>query len=114
LGRESVRAWGIRDGDGRLVAAVRIALLDGSARVDRLVVAPDRQGEGLGSVLLTHAESRLDDDVATIELFTGERSAANVRLYGRLGYRETHRSSAGSYELIHMSKIRPAPSHFNV
>ena len=106
LGRESVQAWGIRDDRGRLVAAVRVVVLDGIARINRLVVAPDRQGDGLGSGLLAHVEGQLGDDVTTIELFTGERSAANLRLYRRFGYGETHRTSVGSYALVHMAKAR--------
>jgi ribosomal protein S18 acetylase RimI-like enzyme len=106
LGRASVQAWGIRDDDGRLVAAVRVAVLNGTASINRLVVAPDRQGNGLGSALLAHAEEQLGDDVVTIELFTGEHSTANLRLYRRVGYQETHRTSAGDYALIHMKKVR--------
>jgi ribosomal protein S18 acetylase RimI-like enzyme len=106
LGCSSVQAWGIRNGDGRLVAAVRVAVIDGSAQVNRLVVAPDQQGRGLGSALLAHAEGQLGGDVATVELFTGEYSTANLRLYRRVGYQETHRTSAGTYDLVHMSKVR--------
>ncbi|MDN5915839.1 MAG: GNAT family N-acetyltransferase [Pseudonocardia sp.] len=105
LGRESVVAWGIRD-SARLVAAIRIVEGDGSACVNRLVVAPDRQGEGFGSALLAYAEDQLGDEVAVVELFTGEHSAANLRLYGRFGYRETHRTDVGKYALVHMTKTR--------
>nr|WP_205015904.1 GNAT family N-acetyltransferase [Pseudonocardia sp. EV170527-09] len=101
----SVTAWGVRD-DGRLVAAVRITRSGSTAVVSRLVVAPDRQGEGLGSGLLRHAEEQLDDDVSVIELFTGEHSVTNLRLYDRLGFRETHRTDAGTYALVHMAKPR--------
>ncbi|ALE85588.1 GCN5 family acetyltransferase [Pseudonocardia sp. HH130629-09] len=107
LADRSVTAWGIRD-DGRLVAAVRITRSGSTAVVSRLVVAPDRQGEGLGSGLLRHAEEQLDDDVSVIELFTGEHSVTNLRLYDRLGFRETHRTDAGTYALVHMAKPRGA------
>lgn len=101
----SVTAWGVRD-DGRLVAAVRITRSGSTAVVSRLVVAPDRQGEGLGSGVLRHAEEQLDDGVSVIELFTGEHSVTNLRLYDRLGFRETHRTDAGTYALVHMAKPR--------
>lgn len=110
LADPAVTAWGIRDAR-RLVASVRVrmASLD-SAEVGRLVVAPDRQGNGLGSVLLLAAETRMTDEVTVIRLFTGEHSAANLRLYKRLGYRETGRSPAGAYELVHLAKARgPEP-----
>lgn len=106
LGRDAVTAWGIRDERGRLVAAVRVTMHDGVARVARLVVAPDRQGAGLGSGLLAVAERHLGDDVTRVELFTGERSASALRLYRRAGYEETHRTSAGHYQPVHLATVR--------
>lgn len=107
LNRSSVQAWGYRD-NARLVAAVRVDSIDTTAHIGRLVVAPDRQGGGLGSSLLAHAEARLPLCITTVELFTGEHSSANLRLYRRLGYRDTHRTRAGNYEVLHLSKQRPA------
>jgi ribosomal protein S18 acetylase RimI-like enzyme len=108
LADPQVTAWGIRE-RGRLVASVRVRRADratATAEVGRLVVAPDRQGSGLGTALLLAAESRLPDDVTVILLFTGEHSDANLRLYQRLGYRETERTPAGSYNLVHLAKAR--------
>jgi len=105
LARPSVHGWGIRDA-GRLVAAVRFEIRDDVAHVGRLVVVPDRQGEGLGSGLLRHAEAHLPAGVRVIELFTGEHSHANLRLYRRLGYRDTHRTDVGRYALVHLRKQR--------
>jgi ribosomal protein S18 acetylase RimI-like enzyme len=101
-------AWGIRE-RGRLVASIRVRQT-GSATADigRLAVAPDRQGNGLGTALMLTAEARLQDDVTVIRLFTGEHSHANLRLYQRLGYRETGRAPAGSYNLVHLAKHRAA------
>ncbi|MDF0531392.1 GNAT family N-acetyltransferase [Tsukamurella sp. 8F] len=97
-----VTALGIRR-DGRLVAAVRLApASDGTVELGRLVVAPDLQGQGLGSRLLTHAL----DGAGPVRLFTGERSAANLRLYSRFGFRETHRTPTGNgYDLVHMARV---------
>ena len=39
-----------------------------------------------------------------IHLFTGERSEANLRLYRRHGYVETHRTPAGGHDLVHLVK----------
>ena len=107
LTRPSVTAWGFRD-TGRLLAAVRVDVDRSVARLGRLVVAPDCQGRGLGSRLLRAAERRCPTGVSTVELFTGERSVANLRLYHRLGYRETHRSNAGTYQLVHLTKLLSA------
>jgi ribosomal protein S18 acetylase RimI-like enzyme len=90
-----------------LVAGVRARLTDGAvAEIGRLVVALDRQGNGLGTGLLLAAEDRLPDEVTTVQLFTGEHSTGNLRLYKRLGYQETGRTPVGGYDLVHLAKPR--------
>jgi GNAT superfamily N-acetyltransferase len=76
----------------RLVGAVR-ARLDGPLLlVGRLVIAPDQQGNGIGSRLLTAVEERgREAGASEAELFTGSLSEANLRLYEREGYVETER-----------------------
>ncbi|MGP4015086.1 GNAT family N-acetyltransferase [Saccharopolyspora sp. 5N708] len=103
LARPSCLAWGYREA-GRLVAAVRVELGETTAGLGRLVVAPDRQGHGLGTGLLAHVERHLPARIGVINLFTGEHSTANLRLYRRLGYQETHRTPEGHYQLIHFRK----------
>ena len=78
--------------EGRLVGAVR-ALRDGPLLlIGRLAVAPDLQGEGVGSALLRAVEERgRAVGCREAELFTGSLSTANLRLYERLGYTETER-----------------------
>jgi RimJ/RimL family protein N-acetyltransferase len=106
LADPDVSAWGVREG-GRLVASVRIRMVDSTTvEVGRLIVAPDWQGNGLGTALLLAAEDQVQSGVTAIRLFTGGRSHANQRLYKRLGYDETGRTSAGSYDLVHFVKIR--------
>jgi ribosomal protein S18 acetylase RimI-like enzyme len=99
-----VLALGLREG-ARLVAAVRVHIDDEVAELGRLVVAPDRQGHGLGSRLLREAEEHVPERVQLLRLFTGEHSHANQRLYQRHGYTEDHRTSGGDYQLVHMTKI---------
>jgi ribosomal protein S18 acetylase RimI-like enzyme len=108
-----VLALGLRDRHGRLVAAVRARTDEDNARVaeiGRLTVVPDRQGQGLGTRLLSAAEQQLPASVAELRLFTGEHSDGNLRLYGRLGFAETGRQlTPGGYDLIHLSKPRRVP-----
>lgn len=86
-------AWVLRDG-GRLVGAVR-GSLDGDVwKVGRLMVAPDRQGEGLGGMLLRHIEGQAPAGAAWFELFTGAASIGNLDRYRHAGYREVFRSGA--------------------
>lgn len=100
----SVLAYGYRLG-GRLVASTRLEVNGSVAELRRTSVAPDQQGRGLGTRLLTRVEHLIPESVTAIELFTGERSSANLRLYSRLGYIETDRTPVGSYSLVHMRKV---------
>ena len=106
LASPDVVALGIRD-RGRLVATVRVHH-DGAepdvAELARLAVAPDRQGEGMGTRLLLEAERHARPGVSAIVLITGEHSRENLRLYVRHGYLETHRTPAGNHEVVHMRK----------
>jgi GNAT superfamily N-acetyltransferase len=98
-------SWGIREA-GRLVASVRLTVTGPVAVIGRLVVAPDRQGRGLGGSLLRFTESEAPAEVITFRLFTGSKSAGPLHLYARHGYRETHRTPENNHELVHLEKAR--------
>jgi ribosomal protein S18 acetylase RimI-like enzyme len=106
LGERCCHGWGIREA-GRLVACVRAHLSGDTAELTRLAVAPDRQGHGIGTRLLLATEDLLPPQVRTIGLATGQHSHANLRLYRRHGYRQTHTTQAGAYLLVHLAKTRP-------
>lgn len=96
-------AIGVRDG-ARLIAAGRWRVVDGIAEIGRLVVAPDRQGEGWGTRLLREIETRSGCDVW--QLFTGHLSEANLRLYRREGYVEIGRTALHEgVNLVHLRKV---------
>lgn len=87
----------------RLVGAVRTRERDGVLHVGRLVVAPDVQGHGIGTRLLLTVEQATE--LPRAALFTGARSTANLRLYGRHGYVESHREQVHpGLELVHLAE----------
>lgn len=103
LARDDVVGLGVWD-EARLVAAVRLRIEGDVAHLGRLVVAPDRQGQGLGTRLLAESERAVPAHVTQIRLFTGSRSEANLRLYERVGYVRRGVTSAGAYDLVHLAK----------
>lgn len=60
-------------------------------------------GKGVGSFLLGEAET-VFPDAREMQLFTGEHSTANIRLYERSGYVETGRTPVGDYSIVHLAK----------
>ena len=94
----------------RIVGAVR-ARIDGRVlHIGRLTVAPDMQGHGVGTLLLTASEQQAAGRVERYTLFTGHLSVANIRLYQRRGYAETRREQLRpGVTLVHLDKPASLP-----
>jgi ribosomal protein S18 acetylase RimI-like enzyme len=90
----------------RIVGVVRGLVADGTCHIRRLAVAPDLQGRGIGSRLISAVEDRYASEVSRFELFTGPRSEANLRLYRRLGYLDMPTPS-GQEPLLYLEKRLP-------
>ena len=101
--------WVVRS-EGRLVGAVRGRLEDtpgGQAwDIGRIMVAPDLQGRGLGRALLAHIEAVAAPEATSYLLFTGARSADNIRMYRKAGYRVRTDLEAPPLAVI-LTKRRP-------
>ncbi|MGP4110912.1 GNAT family N-acetyltransferase [Streptomyces sp. 4N509B] len=85
---------------------------DGTAHIGRLIVHPRMQRHGLGGRLLAAIEERLAAEraAARYRLFTGHRSAGNLRLYRRLGYAPVStREVTRQLSLVTMEKEAPRP-----
>ena len=86
----------------RVVGSVRASAAGGDWWIGRLVVVPDRQGAGIGRALLDEIERAAPPSVHTFVLETGPKSAANIRLYERLGYQQVPATGV----LIRLTKQR--------
>jgi ribosomal protein S18 acetylase RimI-like enzyme len=99
---------------GRLVGSVRARAKNGVCCIGRLIVHPDFQGRGIGSSLLTAIEAHFND-ASAFELFTGAKSAGNIRLYQRHGYALTRTESLSpSVSIVFLTKTAhtaPKPAH---
>jgi GNAT superfamily N-acetyltransferase len=75
---------------GTLAGSVRGSQNGEICLVERLMVHPDHQRQGIGAALLRALEERFPH-ARRFELFTGYKSEDNIRLYRKLGYAEFHR-----------------------
>ena len=72
--------------EGKIIGSVRGFQVGDTCYIERLIVHPNFQGQGIGTVLMAQIESCFDR-VQRFELFTGHKSDRNIRLYERLGYK---------------------------
>jgi ribosomal protein S18 acetylase RimI-like enzyme len=71
--------------DNRLVGSVRAREQDGTCHIDRLIVHPKYQDNGIGKRLMAEIET-VFPSAKRFELFTGHKSERNLYLYRKLGY----------------------------
>jgi GNAT superfamily N-acetyltransferase len=88
----------------QIVGSVRVSSDCETCLIGRLIVAPDYQRKGIGTLLMERVET-LFSNVKRLELFTGSRSIGNIRLYQRLGYRVFHEEDLSpAIRLVFMEK----------
>lgn len=98
--------------DGRIVGAVSLRnYRDGGPDVERLMVAPDRRGMGISSMLLAALERHaVDQGHHQLQLIVGDLAADNRAIYNHLGWTEqySHRLQGADHVLLHTMSKTPA------
>jgi GNAT superfamily N-acetyltransferase len=69
-----------------IIGSVRARTDHHSCFIGRLIVNPAMQGRGMGTQLMNTVEAYFKN-VPRYELFTGKKSAGNLRFYDKLGYK---------------------------
>lgn len=88
----------------KIIGSVRAFLDSGTCHIGRLMVFPEYQGKGIGSLLMGKIEAAFPG-AKRFELFTSTRSHHNIRLYKRLGYRECRETDLSpKVRLVFMEK----------
>src|SRR5712671_5720593 len=73
--------------------------------LDNIAVRPDRQGQGLGRLLIAFAEDEARRlGYAELRLYTHEKMVENIALYTRLGFVETGRGHEAGYDRVFMTR----------
>lgn len=100
--------WVLETPDGSLAAVLDLILRPDHLWIDNVAVDPAWQGRGLGRRLLLFAEDEARrHDRPALGLLTNERYVANIAMYERYGYRETHREPYRGTDLVHFRKATP-------
>ena len=87
-----------------IIGSIRAKESDGTVYIGKLMVHPDYQKHGYGTMLLTEIEKHYPSK--RYELFTSTRSTNNIRLYQKNGYKEFARKAVdGELEFVFMEKF---------
>jgi GNAT superfamily N-acetyltransferase len=91
--------------DGKIVGSARGYLKEETVHIGRLAVESDFQNQGMGTLLIRSIEAYFPN-AKRYELFTGNKSISNLRLYNNLGYSEFKREPGGDQiMMIYLEKI---------
>ncbi len=91
--------------EGALAGLVETILRPDHLWIENVAVAPERQGRGLGRLLLNHAEDRaIQAGRPEIRLMTNQAFAANLELYAKRGYAIDRTEPFRGGPMVHMSK----------
>ncbi len=71
--------------EGKVIGSVKGHQAGDTCYIERLIVHPDYQRQGIGTALMEQIESCFGQ-AQRFELFTGHKSERNIHLYERLGY----------------------------
>jgi ribosomal protein S18 acetylase RimI-like enzyme len=73
--------------------------------IENVAVDPGHQREGIGRLLLLHAEQTARAlGLPEIRLYTNAAMFENLALYPRLGYRKTHRTKEAGFDRVFFVK----------
>ena len=88
-----------------IIGSVRARAEDAVCHVGRLVVHPNFQNQGLGARLMHRIEAEFAA-CERYEIFTGHKSAKNLRLYEKLGYKVVRTQVVSpDLSLVYMEKV---------
>ena len=99
----------VLDSGRQLIGVLELIARSDHLWVDNVAIDPAFQGRGLGRRLLGFADDEARRlDLPAIGLLTNERYVANIAMYERYGYRETHREPYRGTDLVHFRKTLSA------
>ncbi|MEM9907666.1 MAG: GNAT family N-acetyltransferase [Cyanobacteria bacterium P01_D01_bin.44] len=96
--------WVVEE-NNQLVAVLVLAIRENHYHINSIAVRPDKQRQGLGKALLSHAEDQsIQAGYCEIWLHTNETMTHNIRLYTSVGYKEMYRQTKQGTDSLYMKK----------
>jgi len=78
--------------------------------IENIAVSPDRQGAGIGGILMAHAEARARAaGCMSPALYTNIHMTENLTLYPHLGFVETERREEDGFHRVYFRKPLDGP-----
>ena len=89
--------------DGAIIGSVRGFVEGNTLFIGKLIVHPNHQGKGIGTMLLRAMETAYPE--LRCELFTSSKCEKNIRLYERMGYtRFAQKQVAPDLSFVYLEK----------
>lgn len=89
----------------RLVGSVRVEVEAEKVTLGRLAVAPDVQGQGIGTRMMYGLVPYMPETVKELWVFTGKDSKQNIAFYEKNGYQHQHDKVAGDLTFAYLKRI---------
>ena len=89
----------------KIIGSVRAYEENETCFIGSLIVHPKAQGQGLGAKMMKEIEGYFPQ-CKGFELFTGDKSARNIKLYQKLGYQLFKEEKRGEITFVFMQKGR--------
>jgi len=105
--RTAIRHHDVRvlEWNGEVAGILEMEVRPDHLWIENVAIAPAWQGQGLGRALLGHAvDVARERGMSEIRLLTNERYTANIAMYERYGYVETHREPHLGTDLVHFTR----------
>ena len=91
--------------DGKPIALIEVIPEASHLLIENIAVMPGRHGEGIGGLLLDHAETiARSRGVNELRLYTNAKFVTNLSFYARRGFAEFLREPHAGGEIVHMRK----------
>ena len=95
----------VLDAAGVIVGVLELVPERDHLWLEDVAILPDWQGQGLGRLLIHHAEAEARRrQLPEIRLLTNERYVDDIAIYTHYGYRETHRRAHLGTDLVYFAK----------